>query len=153
MIFFETIQNCIQTDLHQQFWLKELLTLRTTLVNSISIVSQQFPCKQKYTKMSHYKDVAWVSLPQRPILASCMLPDKIEHAVLAEAMSTVALKWILQQQSTLPTLVLCIHTITKYGNWVACRCCCHPYSLQFYRCRKLSAVVVLKPTTHHVSKL
>jgi len=162
MIVFETIQNCIQTELHQHFWLKELLTLGTKLVN-------KYQHCQSTVSMQDYKNIQrrvitktlHEPVPHRgpyrsvtgQLLVSCMLPDKKEHAVLAEAMSTVALKWILQQQSTLPTLVLCIHTITKYGNWVACRCCCHAYSLQFCHCRKLSAVVVLKSTTHHVSIL
>jgi len=84
---------------------------------------------------------------------SSKLPDKIQHAVFAEAMSTVALKWVLQQQSTLPTLVFHIHTITKYGNWVACRCCCHSYTLQMYHCGKISAATILKWTIYHIQTL
>jgi len=58
------------------------------------------------------------------------LPNKIQHAIFAETMSTVALKWVLQHHSTLPTLVFCIHSITKYCNWISCWCCHHSCTLQ-----------------------
>jgi len=59
-----------------------------------------------------------------------------------QAMSTVALKWVLEQQSTLPTLVFHIHAVIKYFNWIACRYCRHSYTHQMHHRGQVSVFIV-----------
>jgi len=69
----------------------------------------------------------------------------MKHTIFAHTMPTEVHNWVLQQLSAMPTLEFGIHTITKYGDWVACWSFGHCYS-QLYG--KLSAAEVLKQTVH-----